>query len=115
MYKTPDFVSAIEFVVTSLDLFEDKKRKRLLSESHTFRQKQIYFKDFIAAFGYTLELSDYERGYICKILLKIENVLSNLKFTAIYSDKDQHYCEEVFLKLFTIPFLIQASRSIARL
>lgn len=112
MYKTPDFVSAIEFVVTSLDLFEDKDRKRLLSESRSFRQKQVYFKEFIAAFGRILELSNDERKYICKILLKIENVLSNLKFTSIYSDKDQRYCEEVFLELFTVPFLIEASRFI---
>ncbi|HHG3058438.1 TPA: hypothetical protein ACPVWU_003482, partial [Vibrio parahaemolyticus] len=88
-----------------LDLFEDLKRKRLLSESRTFDQKQVYFSDFLDRLKSKLDLDDNEIAYISNVIFKLENVLSDLSNTPIYSTTSFNIGKKLFFNLFTIPFI----------
>ncbi len=105
MYRTPRFYSFIDEVAYVLDLFEDLKRKRLLSESRTFDQKQVYFSDFLDRLKSKLDLDDNEIAYISNVIFKLENVLSDLSNTPIYSTTSFNIGKKLFFNLFTIPFI----------
>jgi len=117
MYKSPEFTSLIDFLAVAADVLKGKKRKRVFSELKTFSAKQTYFAEFFEQVERSLGLSAPEADFVKTALLKIENILSNLKNTPLYTDISQGEGERIFYVQFALPLLRQfcktASESVA--
>lgn len=113
MYKTPNFFTLIEFIAIALDIFEKNSRKRIFSESKSYTRKQLAFKTFTSEVEKKILLSEEQRKNLFCSLMKVENILSDLKSTPIYSDIAPHNAEKIFVNLFTIPFIRQLCSTIS--
>ncbi|MBP2171113.1 hypothetical protein J2125_004305 [Erwinia toletana] len=113
MYKTPRFYSFIDELATVLDLFHDQSRKRALSESRTFYQKQIYYQDFSARLQQRLEITDGEKNYLSGVLSRLENLLSVLANIPVYSTTAPAQASNSFFNLFTYVFFINLASEMA--
>lgn len=107
MYMTPKFSSFIDFIAVAIGAFEGRKRKKVFSELKTFSAKQVYFSDFIEQAKLELNFSDSEMAFISESIFKVENILSNLRSTPLYTDIPQGTASHLFFYQFTVPFIKQ--------
>ncbi len=113
MYKTPRFFAFIDTMSKTLNLNEGKTRKRALSESRTFNSKQVYFSEFLSQLELGLGIGKKDVDYIINILLKMENVLSDLANTPIYSNANKRNVEKYFFSNFAIVFSTMLIKKVA--
>ncbi|AWA88765.1 TPA: hypothetical protein GRI80_14880 [Vibrio parahaemolyticus] len=113
MYKTPRFFTVIDEVSQVLCLNEGKTRKRVLSESRTFDNKRVYFSDFLSQLSKVLNCEKSEVIYITEVFLKVENILSDLANTPIYSNVSSEKVERFFYSKYTSFFIIFLVRELS--
>ncbi len=105
MYRTPRFFTFIDEISLVLCLNEEKTRKRALSESRSFDSKQIYFSDFLSQLSKVLNYEKSEINYLTEVFFKVENILSDLAKTPIYSNVHSESIKRFFI-LNTLLFLL---------
>ncbi|EOW9454086.1 hypothetical protein ACOCGC_002547, partial [Vibrio cholerae] len=113
MYRTPRFFTVIDEVSQVLCLNEGKARKRVLSESRTFDNKQVYFSDFLLQLSKVLNFGKAEVSYITEVFLKVENILSDLANTPIYSNISSERVERFFYSKYTSFFIVLLVRNLS--
>lgn len=113
MYRTPRFFTVIDEVSQVLCLNEGKARKRVLSESRTFDNKQVYFSDFLLQLSKVLNCGKAEVSYITEVFLKVENILSDLANTPIYSNVSSERVERFFYSKYTSFFIVLLVRELS--
>ncbi|WP_337915056.1 hypothetical protein [Vibrio cholerae] len=113
MYRTPRFFTVIDEVSQVLCLNEGKARKRVLSESRTFDNKQVYFSDFLLQLSKVLNFGKAEVSYITEVFLKVENILSDLANTPIYSNVSSERVERFFYSKYTSFFIVLLVRNLS--
>tara|TARA_R110002096_G_scaffold203539_2_gene388779 strand:- start:4166 stop:5764 length:1599 start_codon:yes stop_codon:yes gene_type:complete len=104
---TPKFSSLIDFIAVAVDVFMGRSRKKVFSELKTFSAKQVYFSDLFEQIKSELNLTDPEMDFLSQSLIKVENILSHLKSTPLYTDVSQHAGSTLFFDQFTVPFVKQ--------
>jgi hypothetical protein len=112
-YRTPSMHEMLDELANILGMFKMASRRKIFSQARSFDKKQQIFTDFLDELQKTGNMQSNEFKEVSNILLKLENVLSSVNNTALYSDKSKDYCEALFYNWFTIPTFILVTGHLA--
>lgn len=110
---TPSYADLIQAISIIFDINKDDKKKtrpREMSESRSILQRQTIYDETIVSALNICHIEERKHKFLIKCLLKIENILANLKSIPIFSPKSRLHGELCFFWLVTLPQTIEILR-----
>ncbi|MCL6264490.1 hypothetical protein [Craterilacuibacter sp. RT1T] len=110
---TPSYADFIQAISIIFDINKDEKkqtRPREMSESRSILQRQTIHDETIISVLTLCQVEERKQKFLKKCFLKIENILSRLKSTPIFSPKSRLHGDLCFFWLVTLPQTMELLR-----